>query len=105
LALAADQIVAGRKLILSVVAGSAYVIGWFVTRVVEDSFDAIFSKAPFSEIHLKEKETYKHPGWVDSMLGPLGYLLFFSLVFLIIGALVLLLHLGAWLIAMLWQNA
>ena len=101
LVLATDQIKAGKHLLVAVVAGGAYVIGWFVTRVVEDSFDAIFSKAPFSEIRLKDKENFKHPDWVDTMLSPIGYLLFFGRVFLIIGGLVLLLRiLGVWLMSM-----
>jgi len=96
LVMAAEQIHGGRHLLVAVVAGVAYVIGWFVTRVVEDSYDSIFSKAPFSEIRLKDKETFKHPQWVDTMLSPIGYLLFFARVFLIIGGLVLLLRLGVW---------
>lgn len=101
LVLAAEEIRGGKHLMVAVVAGGAYVIGWFVTRVVEDSFDAIFSKAPFSEIRLKDKETFKHPDWVDKLLTPIGYLLFFGRVLLIIGGLVLLLRLlGMWLLSM-----
>ena len=100
LVMATEQVRGGRHILMAVVAGIAYVIGWFVTRVVEDSYDAIFSKAPFSEIRLKDKETFKHPDWVDTMLSPIGYLLFFGRVFLIIGGLVLLLRIGVWVMSM-----
>jgi len=82
LALAAEQIRAGKAL-LPAIAGIAYAVGFFVTRIVEDAFDAIFSKAPFSDIgedagpNSKEK---KHPRWIDSMLSPLAYALFLGRV-------------------------
>ena len=75
----------------------AYVVGFFVTRTVTDSFDAIFGKAPFSEIGAVQDDKRKHPPWVDTMLKPLGYLLYFVRVAAIIGVLVLLLLLGLWL--------
>jgi hypothetical protein len=53
-------------------------LGFFVTRLVQDGFDAIFSKAPFSEIgqEVAPGKEKKHPRWVDRMLNPLGYFLF-----------------------------
>jgi hypothetical protein len=98
LSLATAQIRAGREL-GPLIAGIAYVLGFFVTRTVQDCFEAIFAKPPFSDIGAESapgKE--KHPAWVDSMLKPLGYLLFLGWVASIIAALVLLLWLGLWLV-------
>lgn len=98
IALATAQIRAGREW-GPLIAGIAYVLGFFVTRTVQDCFDSIFAKPPFSNIGAEPapgKE--KHPAWVDSMLKPLGYVLFLGWVALIIGALVLLLWLGLWLV-------
>jgi len=96
MAMATTQIRAGKNWVPLVV-GVAYVVGFFVTRTVTDSFDAIFSKAPFSEIGAVQDNKRKHPPWVDTMLKPLGYLLYFVRVAAIIGVLVLLLLLGLWL--------
>jgi hypothetical protein len=94
--IAAAQIRAGRKW-APLIAGTAYVLGFFVTRTVSDSFDAIFGKAPFSDIGAVQDDKRKHPPWVDTMLKPLGYVLFLGRVVLIIGLLVALLRLGVWL--------
>ncbi len=82
---AATQIVAGKRW-LPAVAGIAYAVGFFVTRIVEDSFDAIFSKAPFSEIgeEIGPNKDKKHPMWIDSMLNPLAYTLFLGRVLITI---------------------
>jgi beta-lactamase regulating signal transducer with metallopeptidase domain len=73
-----QQIHDGNNWLLPVVAGLSYMLGFFVTRLVQDGFDAIFSKAPFSEIgqEVAPGKEKKHPRWVDGMLNPLGYLLF-----------------------------
>jgi hypothetical protein len=94
--MASVQIRSGKRWVPLIV-GIAYVLGFFVTRVVSDSFDAIFGKAPFSEIGVLQDNKRKHPPWVDTMLKPLGYLLFFVRVGAIIGVLVLVLRLGLWL--------
>lgn len=97
LTLATEQIRAGRNWV-PLVAGVAYVVGFFVTRTVEDAFNAIFGKVPFCDIGEKNNEQPKHPKWVDHMLAPLGYALFFALVVGIIAVMILLLHGGLWLI-------
>jgi hypothetical protein len=91
------QIRAGRGW-MPMLVGIAYVVGFFVTRIVEDSFDAIFGKPPFSEIGEEDKGQKKHPLWVDRMLTPIGYSLFFARVVLIVGAIVLLAQLGWWVV-------
>lgn len=93
LASLADQIRAGQASLAWIV-GMAYAVGFFVTRIVEDAFDAIFSKAPFSEIgeEVAPGKEKKHPGWIDSMLSPLAYTLFLGRVVLTIG----LFALGVW---------
>jgi beta-lactamase regulating signal transducer with metallopeptidase domain len=95
--MATSQIRNGKKWVPLVV-GIAYVLGFFVTRTVSDSFDAIFGKAPFSDIGAVQDDKRKHPPWVDTMLKPLGYVLFLGRVVLIIGVLVVLLRLGLWLV-------
>ena len=98
---AAKKVLAGNKQVLVLMVGGGYVIGWFVTRMVEGSFHIIFSMAPFSEILFKEKDakTFKHPRWVDSVfIVPIAYSLFFGLAVVgvfAVGALLRLL--GAWL--------
>lgn len=104
LALAAQQVRAGRAL-LPMAVGIAYVIGFFVTRTVEDSFDAIFNKAPFSDIGEKADNKPKHPGWVDKMLIPIAYALFLIRVLLIVGAMVALLWGGQWLLRLVAPNS
>ena len=59
-----------------IVAGIAYMLGFFATRVVQDGFDAIFGMAPFSDIGVEVAPGKKHPRWADSLLKPLGYFLF-----------------------------
>ena len=98
LALATEQIRDNHRNWVPLVAGVAYVVGFFVTRTVEDAFNAIFGKVPFCDIGEKNNDQPKHPQWVDQMLAPLGYLLFFALVVAIIGVMILLLHGGLWLI-------
>ena len=63
---------------LPLVVGISYILGFFATRIVQDGFEAIFGKAPFSDIGQAqgEKGEKKHPTWVDSLLSPLGYVLF-----------------------------
>jgi len=95
--MATSQIRNGKKWVPLVV-GIAYVLGFFVTRTVSDSFDAIFGKAPFSDIGAVQDDKRKHPPWVDTMLKSLGYVLFLGRVVLIIGVLVVLLRLGLWLV-------
>ncbi len=95
----AERIRAGQASLPWMV-GIAYAVGFFVTRIVEDAFDAIFSKAPFSEIGEEQgpgKER-KHPGWVDSMLSPLAYTLFLGRVVLTMGLLALAIWLLIWLV-------
>lgn len=99
LILAAEQARADWRW-LPLVAGIAYVLGFFVTRTVEDSFEGIFGKPPFSEIGQKsDKGQAKHPAWVDHMLGPLGYVLFFVRVAVILGIFLGLLWAGLWLVS------
>ena len=90
---ATEQIRAGKPWLVPAV-GIAYAVGFFVTRIVEDAFDAIFSKAPFSDIgeEVAPGKEKKHPGWVDSMLTPLGYSLFLLRVAITVG----LIGLAAW---------
>jgi len=92
-----EQIRAGQASLAWIV-GMAYALGFFVTRLVEDAFDGIFSKAPFSEIgeEVAPGKEKKHPGWIDSMLSPLAYTLFLGRVVLTMG----LFALGAW--ALIW---
>ena len=97
--LARDQIRAGRPW-LPLVAGIAYVLGFFVTRTVEDSFDAIFGKPPFSDIGQKgEQGQSKHPPWIDRMLRPLGYALCFARIAVILAILLGLLWAALWLVS------
>lgn len=95
LQLAAEQIRAGKSWLLPV-AGIAYAVGFFVTRIVEDAFDAIFSKAPFSDIgeEIAPGKEKKHPAWVDTMLNPIGYALFLARVAVTVSVIAL----AAWLV-------
>jgi len=99
LSLAAEKIRQGHTL-LPLVAGIAYVVGFFVTRTVEDSFNAIFNKPPFCDIGEQNDGKPRHAGWVDKMLTPIGYLLFFGRVLLIVGIIVLALKIGLLLIGL-----
>jgi hypothetical protein len=98
LAALTDQIRAGNASLAWIV-GVAYAVGFFVTRVVEDAFDAIFSKAPFSEIgeEVAPGKERKHARWIDSMLSPIAYTLFVGRVVLTMGLLALLIWL-VWLV-------
>jgi hypothetical protein len=77
LAAVTDKIKAGHNW-LPIVVGISYIMGFFATRIVQDGFEAIFGKAPFSDIGQAQGPggEKKHPSWVDSMLNPLGYFLF-----------------------------
>jgi len=94
-----EQIRVGKAWLPSIV-GIAYAVGFFVTRIVEDAFDAIFSKAPFSEIgeEVAPGKEKKHPRWVDSMLSPLGYVLFLGRVAVTVAIVVGLVWLAVWLL-------
>lgn len=97
---AAEQIRAGKRW-LPAVAGIAYAVGFFVTRIVEDSFDAIFSKAPFSEIgeEVGPNKDKKHAAWIDSMLSPLAYALFLGRVLVSIAIIGGCIWLAVWLLS------
>lgn len=100
LAWATEQIRGGKDWLL-VVASVAYIVGFFATRIVEDAFDSIFSKPPFSEIGVDMPEgKEKHPRWVDTMLGPTGYVFFFGRVVVTVFCLVMVGKLLVWLVTL-----
>ena len=89
LALVTEEIRGGHNW-LPAVAGVAFAAGFAATRIVEDSFDSIFGRAPFAQIGEDVPAGQeKHPRWVDSMLAPMGYTLFLGRVAAIVGALAL----------------
>jgi len=94
-----DQVRAGQASLAWIV-GIAYGLGFFVTRLVEDAFDGIFSKAPFSEIgeEVAPGKEKKHAGWIDSMLSPIAYSLFLGQVILTMGAFAIVAWLVIWLV-------
>jgi len=84
---------------LAVVAGAAYMVGYFVSRIVEDAFDAVFSKPPFSETGADMPDgKMRHPVWVDYLLMPVGYLLFVARVALTVFCLMLAVRLVVWIV-------
>jgi hypothetical protein len=95
----AEQVRAGQASLAWIV-GIAYAVGFFVTRIVEDAFDAIFSKAPFSDIdeEVAPGKERKHPGWIDHMLSPLAYSLFLGRVILTMGLLALAIWALIWIV-------
>ena len=58
--------------------GGAYMAGWFVTHVVEDSFDLIFTKNPFYRTGNDISEDQeKNPPWLNTVLWAIAYPTFF----------------------------
>lgn len=82
---------------LPFVAGVSYMLGFFATRIVQDGFDAIFGMTPFSDIGLEVAPGKKHPRWVDSLLGPLGYFLFLLRVTVSVALVGLVVYMVIWL--------